>query len=195
MLLIQFFLDDKSQKQYSFPQSIIEKKNKNYALFYFLGRNYPHKNIKKLIKLFEALNNSEAKCLIALTLNPDEVRDLGLVNSEYLINLGEVEIKYLPSFIDFFDSYISLSDNECFSVGPLEALFMNKRVFLNKRKFFEETINENAFYIDSDDLNFSKKEILKNLKSKKSTGLDFLNKFHPNIRWKKYKQIINNELL
>lgn len=187
------FFNKSNQVKFSFPDILHEKKLDGYCAFYFLGRMYEHKNIPKLVQMFNILEEKKIKCFLALTLNDDEEKKLNLKNSKNIFNLGVVQINELPNFINFFDSYISLSDKECFSIGPIEAIRMKKRVFLNDRVFFRQTIKNHAIYIESNDIEYSVNTLIKHLNYNIEKS-NFIDEFDPLIKWNHYKEIILNEL-
>lgn len=166
-------------------------KSKGYKFFYCITRNYEHKNLSKLISLIELLNEDDKYALV-LTLRKEEIKNLN-INKKYFLNLGEVDIYDVPSIIEKCNFFISLSDKECFSISPIEALKMEKKLFLNNRRFYKRIIGDFATYIDSNDLISSKKIILNTINQpQKKTG-SFLESFHPNERWQKLKKIMINE--
>tara|TARA_B100001939_G_C16942623_1_gene618919 strand:- start:386 stop:1420 length:1035 start_codon:yes stop_codon:yes gene_type:complete len=165
-------------------------KSQGYKFFYCITRNYPHKNIERLLKLIKSLNVN-GKYGLVLSLKPDETTSLNL-DEKYIVNLGELNIKNIPSVIDNCDFFISLSEKECFSISPLEALKMGKKIFLNDRDFYRHTIGSYATYIDSNDLIQSEKKIKNTLDEKNLNSEDFLKQFHPKIRWENIKKLIEN---
>lgn len=176
-------------------QILINKKIKNlkaqgFRFFYCISRNYPHKNLDKLINLISRLN-LKGKFALILSLRPQEISSLD-VEKKFIINLGELNLKTVPSVIKSCDYFISLSDKECFSVSPLEALKMGKKVYLNDRVFYRKTIGSFATYIDSNDLLNAEKIILKTLNELNDNPNKFLEQFHPKNRWQKIKTLLIN---
>ena len=165
-------------------------KVEGYKFFYCISRNYAHKNIDKLIELIKRLN-LKGKFALILSLKAQEISSLN-INQKFIVNLGELNIKNIPSVINSCDYFISLSDKECFSVSPLEALKMGKKVYLNDRVFYKQTIGSFATYIDSNDLPKAEKIILDTFDKLSDNTDTFLEQFHPKVRWKKIKKLLES---
>ena len=165
-------------------------KSDGYKFFYCITRNYQHKNLSKLISLIELLNE-DGKYALILTLRKEEIEDLN-INKKYFLNLGEVKIHDVPPIIEKCNFFISLSDKECFSISPIEALKMKKKLFLNNKIFYKRIIGDFASYIDSNDLISSKRVILDSINDNPIDASRFLVKFHPKIRWENIKKIISS---
>jgi len=183
-----FFLKEKQEIK---NKNFKNLKAEGYKFFYCISRNYAHKNIDKLIDLITRLN-FKGKFALILSLKPQEILSLN-TDQKFIINLGELSIKNIPSVIKSCDYFISLSDKECFSVSPLEALKMGKKVYLNDRVFYKQTIGSFATYIDSNNLQNAEKIILNTYNEINDNPDKFLEQFHPKIRWQKIKKLLEND--
>ena len=176
------------------------KKNNEIRLG-ILSRDYPHKNLKILPMIGKILNKKyDFQIRFLVTLTSEEWRKKDSSFYEYVDNVGKLDMTECPSFYDLIDGVIFPSLLECFSATPIEAMMMKKPIFASDRLFVQQVCGENAFYFDPNDANdvaskiyeyFSKKGLShnKHLYRAYNRALKYNN---PNLRDKKYIEILNN---
>jgi len=115
----------------------------------FLGRNYPHKNLKILIDVERILKFKYGfDCEFLLSLNKVEMSDLGVSKNNKFISTGPLNSTQCPAFYQSIDAVIFPSLLECFSATPLEGMIMGKPVFGSDRPFLRDSCGDNIYYID-----------------------------------------------
>lgn len=115
----------------------------------YLGRDYPHKNIRilPLIKheLFERFG---IKTEFWVTFNDSEWSNKSEDFRREIMNSGSLTVTQCPSFYRSMDAIIFPSLLECFSATPLEALIMSKPLFASDKRFVKDVCGEYAIYFD-----------------------------------------------
>lgn len=129
------------------------KQTNNIRLGY-LGRNYLHKNTSIFPKIVNQLKNKYNFHIdLYVTFNESEWENVSDDFKNVVINIGELEVLECPSFYSNLDGVIFTSLLECFSVTPLEALFMGKVLFASDRDFVRDICGHYAYYFDPNDVN------------------------------------------
>ena len=86
--------------------------------------------------------------------------------------MGALANNKMREYLSFADLFIYLSDGEGFGLPPLEAMACGSNVLVNDLPVFRETLNGFASFANLED--FSKEDIIRSLKSKKSKN-DLIN--------------------
>lgn len=144
--LDHYNLNDK--KDFSLPP---EKKK-----LLLLSRYYVHKNFEILIPLAKKiLLNNENICFV-ITISGDESKDakifLERIKNEklndFIINVGSVNMKYIPSLFSQCDALFLPTLLESFSGTYVEALFHKKIIITSNYDFAVDVCQECAYYFD-----------------------------------------------
>ena len=164
----------------------------------FLGRNYSHKNTKILPIVKSILfNKYNINCNFFVTFSDKEWDNTNRLFKNNIINLGELTLLQCPIFYQNMDAIIFPSLLECFSVTPLEALFMGKPLFASDRYFIKNICQNFPFYFDPNDPKhvakvissyFLNKEISKDLHLQKDFILSYSKSNNRTLEY--YNQII-----
>lgn len=118
----------------------------------FVGRNYPHKNTSIFPKVKSFLLEKYGILVdFYVTFNEAEWIDCPENFTNSVINVGPLLVEQCPSFYQQMDAVLFPSRAECFSATPLEAMAMEKPVFLFDFVFNRETCGDHAIYLDDDD--------------------------------------------
>ncbi|PSU64863.1 glycosyl transferase family 1 [Photobacterium phosphoreum] len=137
-------------------ESIVLNKNKlkHPITLGFIGRDYPHKNIKILIEVNRILNEKHNfYCNFLFTFTEEEMKRNNLLDLDDFLSLGVISIRQCPEFYNSLDGLIFPSLLECFSASPIEAMKMNTVVFASQYPFISEVCKTAAFYFDPTDAN------------------------------------------
>ncbi|MEY0303580.1 glycosyltransferase [Providencia manganoxydans] len=120
----------------------------------FLGKAYPHKNIKILKEVNEILiKKFKIDCDFLFTLKKSEMRELGFHELDNFHSVGQINVNQCPAFYQAIDALIFPSLLECFSVTPLESMKMNKLVIASNLPFVRDICKESALYFNPIDPN------------------------------------------
>lgn len=115
----------------------------------FLGRSYEHKNLKILIDVNEVLiGKYNLRCNFIFTLTESEMEVNNFNEIPNFFSSGSITVNQCPSFYELIDALIFPSLLECFSVTPLEAMIMKKKVIASNRKFIRDVCQDHALYFD-----------------------------------------------
>ncbi|HID9742997.1 TPA: glycosyltransferase [Proteus mirabilis] len=122
---------------------------KNKFTLGFLGKPYPHKNIKILSKVSEILKNKyHISCDFLFTLTDVEMNKLGFNRLDNFYSIGPISVNQCPSFYKAIDALIFPSLLECFSVTPIEAMKMSTLVIASNLPFVSDICKDSALYFD-----------------------------------------------
>lgn len=115
----------------------------------FLGRNYPHKNIEIFSKVAFLLREKFGiKARLYVTFNEKEWAECSDDFKKVSCNVGSLSSFQCPDFYRKVDAVFFPSLLECFSVTPLEAMIMRKKVFASDRGFNRDVCGDYADYFD-----------------------------------------------
>ncbi|WP_024607984.1 glycosyltransferase [Pseudoalteromonas sp. TAB23] len=115
----------------------------------FMGRNYPHKNLKRLNEVNKILiSKYNFKCRFLLTLSDAEMAECGFETEVDFISTGPLTIEQCPTFYKKIDALIFPSLLECFSATPVEALKMGTLVIASDLPFIRGVCEDSARYFD-----------------------------------------------
>lgn len=184
---------------------VIKKFNDNFIIGTLSG-SYEHKNLIYIFKLATKLEITYPnKFKFILTIKNHKFDQLQkILPCDSVVNIGPINLTQCPDFYNKVDAIFLPSLLECFSVTPLESLFMNKIIFVSDRDFFKMYCQGNVKYFDPIDVD-SGVEILKewffqtNLEKKKEflvNSRNFAISFgNSKDKINKYIKIIKDELV
>lgn len=115
----------------------------------FVGRNYSHKNtdvFPAIAKLLEKSHRIRAKFYVTFT--DKEWLACSAEFRNVCINVGPLLVAQCPKFYQSLDGVVFPSLLECFSATPLEAMAMEKPLFVSDRPFNRDICQEHAHYFD-----------------------------------------------
>ena len=126
-----------------------EKLNSTKFKIGFLGRNYQHKNTSILIAVKSILlTKYNIDALFFVTFDNDEWNKCSQDFKNEINNLGKLTLAQCPTFYNKINAVIFPSLLECFSVTPIEALFMGKPLFASNRNYISNICLKYAFYFN-----------------------------------------------
>jgi hypothetical protein len=138
------------------PVNNLNKSSSNSLSLGFIGRAYPHKNIKILPAVLECLRSRyQIDVEIYVTLNHSEWAACSEEFRKKILNVGELTIAQCPEFYRAMDGIIFPSLLECFSATPLEVMVMERPLFASNRPFIRDVCGDFAYYfnpLDADDI-------------------------------------------
>lgn len=115
----------------------------------FVGRNYAHKNTRIFPALIEILRRDHGiKASIFVTFSDEEWAACDDTFRSSISNVGPLFVTQCPSFYRCMDAVIFPSLLECFSATPLEAMIMERPLFVSDRPFNHDVCAEHACYFD-----------------------------------------------
>lgn len=115
----------------------------------YLGRNYPHKNTKLVPEIISILKQQyHIKAVFYVTFTDDEWNACSDEFKSVSANVGPLSVAQCPTFYLCLDAVIFPSLLECFSATPLEAMAMEKPLFVSDRPFNHDVCSEHAYYFD-----------------------------------------------
>ncbi|WP_445781388.1 glycosyltransferase [Shewanella sp.] len=118
----------------------------------YLGRNYFHKNtsifpsVARILQLKFGL-----KVKLVVTFSDLEWSECSIDFRKYSINVGSLNISQCPSFYKSVDAIFFPSLLECFSITPIEAMVMGKKLFASDRSFVRFVCGNYPYYFDPTD--------------------------------------------
>ncbi len=115
----------------------------------FLGRNYPHKNVKYILSVKDYLfENFGVHIDIYVTFTDAEFHSCSKHFQQNVRNLGPLSANQCPAFYKFIDLLVFPSLLECFSATPIEAMFMKTPLVVSDRVFNKDVCSDFASYIN-----------------------------------------------
>ena len=145
----------------------VNKNNEDISLG-IVTRDYPHKNLKILPFVAEALKVKHGlNAHFYTTLNDAEWATKDAFFKKYVSTVGSLSPDQCPAFYQQIDGVVFPSLLECFSATPLEAMVMSKPLFASDRGFVRDVCADYPKYfdpLDADDIalsvaNYFKKDI------------------------------------
>ncbi|MEH3113533.1 glycosyltransferase family 4 protein [Pedobacter terrae] len=127
----------------------------NDKYFLTVGANYPHKNIMMLLKVAEALKDTNCKFVIVgchgnyRSVVENEILSRGLKNVNILPYVTNEELCWLYANCEA-NLYLTL--HEGFGFPPIEAAFFNKISIVSSRSCLPEIYGDTVLYIDPENL-------------------------------------------
>ncbi len=124
----------------------------NKLVFGYLGRNYPHKNINFFTLVHKKLlNDYNINSVLYVTFTDAEWNGMSNDFKKIAVNIGPIALSECPGFYKAIDFLFFPSLAECFSISPIEAMYMGVPVFASDRDFVKESCSEYVNYIDPND--------------------------------------------
>ena len=115
----------------------------------FVGRNYPHKNVRILPTVRQVLRERHGMDVdFHVTLNDAEWASCPDDFRTEVRNAGSLTLAQCPTFYQAMDGVIFPSLLECFSATPLEAMVMERPLFASDRPFIRDVCGDFAHYFD-----------------------------------------------
>jgi glycosyltransferase involved in cell wall biosynthesis len=115
----------------------------------FVGRDYPHKNLKVLPAIREILSRDHGLDVeFFVTLSEKEWATKSAAFRQSVNTVGELSVSQCPTFYQKMDGVIFPSLLECFSATPLEAMVMERPLFASDRRFVRDVCKGFAYYFD-----------------------------------------------
>ncbi|KNC91477.1 glycosyltransferase [Trabulsiella odontotermitis] len=145
-------LNDNFRYPALYDNSILDKlpiKNKDDFWLLTITHDYPHKNMKVIIRLLDKLPR---KFKFITTLPESFKEELTEEKKERIITIGRVNNNQCPPLYNACDAMFLPTLLECFSASYLEALFMKKMVITSDRDFSRAVCDKHAFYFDPCDV-------------------------------------------
>ena len=146
------YLSFGEQKEFDFDKSKFK--------FLYLTKFYDHKNFEIILALAELICERCLNFEIIITIDGsdsskarfflDKVRERNLY---CLVNIGNIDIKYLGSLYGQVDCSLMPSHLESFSASYLEAILSNKPILASNYDFAREICEKYAIYFDPFDVN------------------------------------------
>ena len=143
----------------------IDSIDRNFFMFCYISRAYPHKNHNIIGPIIEQLNyrGVTAKCIV--TLKEDEWARLSANTKDHCINIGPISIEEAPYVYSIADALLFPSLLEAFSVTPLEAAKLDKPMFLSDTDFNRTLFGQHAHYFDPRDSNSAGQQIASQIRT------------------------------
>lgn len=144
---------------------------KPYLLY--VGNAYPHKNLERLIEVFNVIKLQEKDLQLVLVGG----KDFFYSRLEDFVKKGEFKEVVFPGYVpdeelDILykeaETYVFPSLYEGFGLPPLEALAKNTKVASSNRSSMPEILGDTADYFNPEDLSSMEESIKKSLKRKQS---------------------------
>lgn len=115
----------------------------------FLGRNYLHKNTGIFPIVADILERDFGlRVRFLVTFTEQEWGECSPEFRSVCVNVGPLLVAQCPSFYMALDAVIFPSLLECFSATPLEAMVMQKPLFVSDRPFNRDVCGSHAIYFD-----------------------------------------------
>lgn len=115
----------------------------------FIGRAYPHKNVRVLNQVNEILiAKYNMRCNFLFTFNKEEMELCGFTHNSNFHTVGEISTSQCPAFYRKLDALVFPSLLECFSASPIEAMKMGTPVIASDYPFIREVCGDAAFYFN-----------------------------------------------
>ncbi|PMG95100.1 glycosyltransferase [Vibrio breoganii] len=157
-LIAQGYKQDKIKVVNNTVSDVFESKNKWVEVNYsrserftlgFIGRNYIHKNIKRLKEVNKILlEKYDVCCDFVFTLTDDEMKENEFIGMDNFVSVGPIKVEQCPDFYNNIDALIFPSLLECFSATPIEAMKMDTLVIASKLPFIVDVCKDSARYFN-----------------------------------------------
>lgn len=134
-----------------------KRKSKRYKILY-VSQIAPHKNQKKLVKIFNTYQkyfnkNSELYIVGGFCLQDPYYKELlaevSKNNSIYLT--GKISLAELKSLYESSHLFLSMSEHEGFSVPLVEAMYFSLPIIAYKTEVVADTLKSGGILLESDD--------------------------------------------
>jgi glycosyltransferase involved in cell wall biosynthesis len=122
---------------------------KNVLRLGFPGRNYLHKNTTIFPGIAKELKSRFGiDALFYVTFTDEEWKSSTADFKNCCVNIGELTVNQCPNFYKMLDGVVFPSLLECFSATPLEAMFMEKPLFVADKSFNHDICQGHAYYFN-----------------------------------------------
>ena len=161
-----------------------------------MGNAYAHKNLKILPYVKRILfSKYNIETDFYVTLNEHEMRKMSNMFRQNINSLGSLTIYQCPNFYLKMDIIFFPSNLECFSVTPLESLFMKKKIVCSNYFFNKYFKSDLIRFFDPNNPEDAALQIYKHLKKKINYDQEnmlnnIMNKFNSENRFKIIYQYI-----
>jgi hypothetical protein len=168
-----------------------------------ISRNYPHKNLKVLPGVKKILSEQYAlNVSFYVTFTDEEWQACSTQFRESVINIGGLWLAQCPTFYAKMDGVILPSLLECFSAVPIEAMKVKRPIFASNLDFIHDVCGSHAEYFDPLDEASIARSIYEYFCLSKQVRVERVLLAHefgkrffgPEIRARRYLQLIENEL-
>lgn len=119
----------------------------NTFKFITITSDYPHKNLEILNLVVPFLKLNGVNCKFYFTLKNEAFKKYNS-NSEYIINLGPIDIEKCPSLYSQVDALFLPTLLECFSASYPEAMIMGKPILTSDLPFAHDICGKAAEFFD-----------------------------------------------
>jgi len=120
-----------------------------YLRLGYLGRNYLHKNTRIFPQIVSTLDRTYGiKAFFYVTFTEQEWDECTPEFREVCFNVGVLSVVQCPKFYQAMDAIVFPSLLECFSATPLEAMAMERPIFVSDRPFNRDICGCHAHYFD-----------------------------------------------
>lgn len=124
----------------------VKKENLNLGI---ISRNYPHKNLRILPKVKQALfEKYNINADFYVTFSDQEFEQCSADFVKEIVNVGPLKLAQCPSFYNKMDAVIFPSLLECFSAVPIEAMMLKKPLFASDLPFIRDCCHSYANYFE-----------------------------------------------
>lgn len=123
-------------------------RDRDYALWCYVTRAYPHKNLRLLGYVGEILSSQQVQAKFLLTLTKREWESQHPLVQKHSLNLGPVSVHELSGVYAQCIGAVFPSLLESFSVTPLEAMAMGRPLVASDRAFVRDVCADAAAYAD-----------------------------------------------
>ena len=135
--------------EYDKVSNLRQKCNDSCFRFYSLCSPYKHKNLEILNEVIPLI--SQKKINVQFWLTIDEKTYLKVFTEktrEYVKNIGPLQIKECPAFVNSCDALFLPTLMECFSANYPEAMFFGKPIITSNLPFAKTVCQDAALYFD-----------------------------------------------
>jgi len=138
------FLTSQDEKKKILP----EREKKDEFRFISISANYPHKNLAILNDVIPILKNKKLNVRFYLTIRHEEFKSNFIQNSDYITNLGPVDVSTCPYLYKETDALFLPTLLESFSASYPEAMISKRPILTSNLDFAREICNDAALYFN-----------------------------------------------
>lgn len=119
--------------------------------FISICANYPHKNLKIIKDIIPFLEAASIKCHFWLTIPPDQFKQDYSHLSDWVSNIGPVDVRFCPSLYEQCDALFLPTLLESFTASYPEAMKMKKPILTSDLSFAHAICGNAAEYFNPQD--------------------------------------------
>jgi len=164
-----------------FLQAKPEKKLFDFNYVLTVGSIQPRKNLLRLIKAYNQLQNPEFKLVVVGGSNKifSNIGNKDITHSSEIIFLDRVNDAELASLYKYCNKFVYPSLYEGFGLPVMEALHFNCNVYISDIPVFKELFLDAVYFFNPTDINdISEKLLANNLKKDKITVLNKIKSYN-----------------